>query len=266
MEHTLLLKAGRLSDALAALQAEIRRRPDDSSLRLALFQLLCVLGQWPRAHAQLGVLAGMGPQMQIFSAIFEPIVTAETFRAEVFAGQRSPLIFGEPPAWITGLVQALSLDAQGQPEAAANLRASSLQDAPAQCGTLNGAAFQWLADADGRLGPVLEAVVDRKYYWIPFLRISAVEIEPPHDMRDLVWIAAHFTWQGGGESDGFIPVRYAGTDIKGDDAAKLARVTTWEEAPGGNARGLGQRLLATDASDTGLLDVRQLRLDPPATG
>lgn len=265
MEHTLHLKAGRLSDALASLQAEIRRQPDDSGLRLALFQLLCVLGQWSRAHAQLGVLSGMGPQHQIFAGIFEPLVTAEIFRQEVFAGQRSPLILGEPPPWITGLVQALAMDAQGQPESAAKLRESSLGDAPAQTGMLNDTPFVWVADADPRLGPVLEAVVDRKYYWIPLIRISGITTEPPQDMRDLVWIAAHFTWQGGGESDGFIPVRYPSTEAAADDAAKLARVTTWQESPGGLVTGLGQRLLATDSTDCGILEVRALKLNPAST-
>lgn len=262
MEHTLHLKAGRLSDALASLQAEIRRKPDDPGLRLALFQLLCVLGQWTRAHAQLGVLAGMGPQHQIFASIFEPLVTAEIFRHEVFAGRRSPLILGEPPAWITGLVQALAMDAQAQTESAAQLREASMSDAPAQAGVLNGSPFAWLADADPRLGPVLEAVVDRKYYWIPLMRISAITTEPPHDMRDLVWIAAHFTWQGGGESDGFIPVRYPGTEAAADDAGKLSRVTTWQEGTGGLVTGLGQRLLTTDSTDCGLLEVRALKLEP----
>lgn len=263
MEHTLHLKAGRLSDALASLQAEIRRKPDDAGLRLALFQLLCVLGQWTRAHSQLGVLEGMGPQHQIFARIFEPLVTAEIFRHEVFAGQRSPLILGEPPPWITGLIQALAMDAQGQTESAARLRESSMNDAPAQAGVLNGAPFAWLADADPRLGPVLEAVVDRKYYWIPLMRISEITIEPPHDMRDLVWIAAHFTWQGGGESDGFIPVRYPGTEATADDAAKLSRLTTWQQGAGGLSTGLGQRLLATDSADCGILDLRTLKLEPP---
>lgn len=265
MEHTLHLKAGRLTDALASLQAEIRRKPDDPGLRLALFQLLCVQGHWTRAHAQLGVLAGMGPQHQIFARMFEPLVTAEIFRQEVFAGRRSPLILGEPPSWITGLVQALAMDAQGQGVSAAKLRESAMNEAPAQAGLLNGLPFAWVADADARLGPVLEAVVDRKYYWIPLMRISEITTEPPRDMRDLVWIAAHFTWQGGGESDGFIPVRYPGTEASADDAGKLSRVTTWQEESGGLVTGLGQRLLATDSTDCGILEVRALKLEPAPT-
>lgn len=262
MEHAVHFKAGRLTDTLASLQADIRRKPDDSGLRIALFQLLCVLGQWTRAHSQLGVLRGMGPQPQILASIFEPVLTAELFRHEVFAGKRQPLIFGEPPQWITGMVQALALDAQGQGAAAAAMREAALAAAPAQSGTVNGAPFTWLADADPRLGPVIEAIVEQKYYWIPLLRVAEITVPQPQDMRDLVWTSAHFTWEGGGESDGFIPVRYVGTETHGDDAARLARATSWREAPDGSVTGVGQRMFTTDAAEYGLLDVRTLKLDP----
>ena len=47
------LAAGWVRDALAALQADVRARPADPKLRVFLFQLLCVLGQWPRTHLSL---------------------------------------------------------------------------------------------------------------------------------------------------------------------------------------------------------------------
>ena len=44
-----LLKEGKPAEALAALQAEVRAAPNDGKLRVFLFQLLAVLGQWERA-------------------------------------------------------------------------------------------------------------------------------------------------------------------------------------------------------------------------
>ena len=38
-----------------------------------------------------------------------------------------------------------------------------------------------------RLGPVCEAILNGKYYWIPFERLSRVDIEAPSDLRDLIW-------------------------------------------------------------------------------
>ena len=52
-----LLSLGRLDESLAALQGEIRAKPEDARLRIFLFQLLCVLGRWDRALTQLNVLS-----------------------------------------------------------------------------------------------------------------------------------------------------------------------------------------------------------------
>ncbi|HEV2702964.1 MAG TPA: tetratricopeptide repeat protein, partial [Steroidobacteraceae bacterium] len=50
-------RAGDLAGALAALQLEVRGRPQDLKLRIFLAQLLMVLGQWDRALTQLSVVA-----------------------------------------------------------------------------------------------------------------------------------------------------------------------------------------------------------------
>ena len=52
-----LVAAGRPREALAALQGQVRSHPSDPKLRVFLFQLLSVLGQWDRAHTQLNVVA-----------------------------------------------------------------------------------------------------------------------------------------------------------------------------------------------------------------
>ncbi len=40
------LREGRLQDALAELQAQVRKEPANAKYRIFLFQLLAVLGQW----------------------------------------------------------------------------------------------------------------------------------------------------------------------------------------------------------------------------
>ena len=112
-----------------------------------------------------------------------------------------------------------------------------------------------------RLGPVLEVVVNGKYYWVPFTSIATLSVEPPEDLRDCVWSPAHITLRNGGETVALIPTRYAGTVERGDDAARLSRMTFWEDAGGGTFVGLGQRLLATDRGDMALMDLRTLAMD-----
>ena len=45
-------------------------------------------------------------------------------------------------------------------------------------------AFEWLSDADMRFGPVLEAYINGRYYWVPMARLSCVKFEKPEDLRD----------------------------------------------------------------------------------
>ncbi|WP_306392228.1 type VI secretion system accessory protein TagJ [Telluria beijingensis] len=254
-----LIREGDLDGALAALQAEVRRNAADPKLRIFLFQLLCVRGDWARALNQLNVAgeldAGALPMVQTY----REAIQCEALRAEIFAGRRAPLIFGEPPAWLAQLVEALALDAS-DPARAALARAQALEAAPASSGSIDGVRFEWLADADGRLGPVLEAIVNGRYFWIPLMRIRRIEIDAPADLRDTVWTAATFTWANGAQTVGLIPTRYQGTVATGDDGLLLARRTEWQEL-GQQYTGLGQRMFASDVDDHALMDARLVEFD-----
>ncbi len=105
---------------------------------------------------------------------------------------------------------------------------------------------------------MLEAIVDGKYYWVPFHRLKTLDIEPPEDLRDQIWMPAHFVWANGGETFGFVPTRYPGS-ATADPALALARRTEWREV-GNWSLGLGQREFATDAEEVALMNLRQLDL------
>src|SRR5688572_29109620 len=221
---TELIKAGQLGSALDRLQTEIRANGAAASLRLSLVQLLCVMGQWDRARTQLQVLESLDEKYRTWVGMMGQALMGEALRREVFAGRTSPMILGEPPAWIAPLVQALSGDVT--PELAARQRAEALEAAPASAGTLNGVEFEWLADADSRLGPVIEMLMEGKYYWTPMERIKQIAVEAPTDLRHLVWLPARFTWTTGGESSGWIPSRYPGSETSTDDRVRLDRKST----------------------------------------
>jgi type VI secretion system protein ImpE len=250
-----LIKEGRLADALPALQSLVRSDPSNARYRVFLFQALCVAGEWNRALTQLNVAGELDAQALPMVQTYREAIQCEALRAEIFAGKRAPLIFGEPQDWIGLMVEALRLDA-AEPAHAAALRARALEAAPAPCGSINGERFEWLMDADQRLGPVLEAVVNGRYFWIPFSRIERIEIDPPTDLRDTVWTAATFTWTNGAQAVGLIPTRYDGSTDSLDDAVKLARRTEWL-----GERGLGQRMFASDSADYALMDVRTIEFD-----
>jgi type VI secretion system protein ImpE len=257
-----LLRAGDLAGALAKVKEAVRARPQDAKLRTFLFQLFCVNGEWERAVSQLAVVAELDKLAIPMAQMYREAIGCEMLRGEIFEGKRSPVIFGEPPAWIGSLVQALPQFAAGNVESAAELRDRAFAEAPATAGTLNDAAFAWLADADPRLGPVLEAVINGRYFWVPLESIAVIDIEKPEDLRDSVWLPAHFEWTNGGETIGLIPTRYAGSHKHADSLVSLSRKTLWEDASGLELP-VGQRMLATDGGEFALMDVRRIVFDVP---
>ncbi len=261
-----LLKSGDLDGALAELQGEIRKRASDPRLRIFLFQLLCVRGDWTRAVAQLKLSAELDPAATPMAQTYREAIICEVFREKVFAGEKVPLIFGEPQEWAALMVEAVKLLAQGRPAEAASLRERAFEAAPAAQGEMNGVPFEWIADADMRFGPLLEIIVNGRYFWMPFTAIGSLIVEPPKDLRDCVWTPATLTLKNGGDVVGLIPTRYPGTLAQGGNAEKLARATDWRDAGADTFTGIGQRLLATDAGDTPIMELRTLAVRQDAAG
>ena len=259
------LKAGNLGQTLQLLQQAVRQQPADAAKRVFLFQLLAVMGQWDRALTQLGVVAELDADAMPMVHAYREAIRCERWREQAFAGARAPLLFGMPEPWMAQLIDALRLDAAGDTAAAARLRAMAMASAPAVAGSIDDVPFAWLADADPRLGPMLELISNGNYYWLPMRHIARLQFEAPADLRDKVWMPAMLQLNNGGELVGFVPSRYPGTAASADDDLLLARRTDWV-AHGADAQvGLGQRLLATDAADYALLDARAIRFTHDAT-
>jgi type VI secretion system protein ImpE len=262
-----LVAAGQPQQALDLLQQQVRSHAADPRLRIFLFQLLCVLGQWQRALNQLQVCGELDAGTLAMVNTYREALQCEAVREAVFAGHTTPIAFGQPQAWVALLAEALQADARGDAAAAARLRTQALEEAPPTAGTLNGVPFEWIADADSRLGPVLEAVINGRYCWVPYAALARVSFEAPADLRDLVWTPAQFEFANGGTSVALVPTRYPGVaDGAGaaDAALLMARRTEWLETAPQQYRGVGQRVLATSSSDVGLLDARELVLHPDA--
>lgn len=258
------LRDGRLDQALKLLQDQVRSSPSDARLRIFLFQLLAVMGQWNRALVQLGLAGELQASALAMVQMYSVAIHCELLRAEVFAGKRSPLILGRPDEWLALLVESLLTAGQGRLADAEVLRSRAFDAAPAQAGSVDGKPFGWIADADMRLGPVCEALIEGRYYWLPFDRLARIVIEPPVDLRDAVWMPARFEFANGGGSVGLIPTRYPGSESHPDPAIQLARRTEWTERTSGVYVGSGQRVLSTDQGEHALMDLREITLTPAA--
>ena len=267
-----LLREGRLDECVTALAGEIRAKPQDAKLRIFLFQLSAVMGQWDRAIDQLDIAAQMDPAADMMAQVCRPAIQCERFRQEVFAGQRTPLVIGQPEEWLAHLIQAAMLSGQGKEDAAADLRTRAFDAAPTTSGTIEIAPpkgkagdteiipFDWIADSDLRLGPVLEAIIEGKYYWIPLNNILMVEIDPPTDLRDMVWAPGRIVLAAGGEKVALIPTRYPGSESNKQPAdVRLARTTIMTESD----TPLGLREWNTDQGTFSLFQITRIKLGDP---
>jgi type VI secretion system protein ImpE len=256
------LREGNIELALKSLQDGVRAQPANAKLRVFLFQLLCVNGQWPRALNQLEVCGELDAATIPMVTTYREALKCESLREAVFAGKTTPMVFGKPQAWVALLIEALRCDARGDSAGSVRLRDEAFEAAPATPGSVDGTPFDWIADADSRLGPVLEAVINGRYCWVPFAALAKVAIDEPTDLRDLVWSGAQLEFSNGGTSVALIPTRYPGTAEQADNALRLARRTDWLELGANQFRGLGQRVLTTSAADADLLQVREVTLHP----
>jgi type VI secretion system protein ImpE len=79
-------------------------------------------------------------------------------------------------------------------------------------------------------------------------------------LRAIVWTPAHLLLENGGEAYALIPSRYPGSETAEDPRVILGRKTEWVERAPGFFCGLGQRVLATDAGEISLMDIREISI------
>lgn len=244
--------------AQSALIGQLRKRPDDVDARLQLFRYSVVDSNWERALNQLDVAETLDVSLSHTAMVYRRNIACEGLRQRVFGGEGTPLFLGAPPPWIGYLIEALRTP---DDEASATLVQAALSAARCAGGSIDGTPFAWLADADSRLGPVLEAFIDGKYYWIPFEHLARITIHAPQDLLDLAWCPAELTLSNGGTCNGYVPTRYPSGDETVADDLKLARLTQWLPWSDSLQKGVGQRMFVSDAGEYALLDCREIRFD-----
>ena len=225
-----LFHAGKLDEAIQTLVAELKNDPGNDRQRTFLFELLCFAGEYDRAEKQLDVLARSGNKnVELGTLLYRGALAAERTRQGMFASGTFPNTEAETTA-----------------------------------GTLGERRFEWISDADPRIGPKLEVFAAGAYMWIPFDQIASVEIPAPRRLRDLLWTPAvvrtgpAFADKDLGEV--LLPAMCPLSSKSPDDAVRLGRSTVWEESPDG-AIPLGQKVLIVDDEEVPLLEVRRLTFD-----
>ncbi len=255
------ISKGQLDEAYELLKKQVQADPANPKLRIFLFQILIVMGEWQRGLTQLNVVGEMDTESLPMVQTYRELIRCEVYRESVFKGKIKPLVFGEPAQWIVLLIEALTTAKEENETQVNALRNEAFELAPTASGKLDNDEFEWIADADSRLGPLMEVILNGRYYWVPFSNIKEIKIEEPEDLRDLVWTAAQFMWTNKGEAVGFIPTRYVNTHLEDEAELKLSRKTIWQETNAGVFSGKGQRVLTTNKDDYSLMNIRSISFD-----
>jgi type VI secretion system protein ImpE len=227
-----LFRAGRVAEAIDQLGVELRENPTDAQRRIFLFELLCFAGNFSRAEKQLDVLAQRGADAAMGTLLYRSALHAEQIRQELFTTGSYPT--GPAPRPVSG--------------------------------TLNGAPFRSLTDADPRLGARLEIFAAGQYTWLPLEQIASIRMEAPRRLRDLLWAPAAVRtspeYQGVELGEVLTPVMAPLSWRHESDAVRLGRVTEWQDLPDGRQVPVGQKLLLVDDQEFPILEVRELDIVP----
>lgn len=225
-----LFAAGKLTEAVQALNAEVRDNPLDAQRRTFLFELLCFTGDYDRAEKQLHLLAKDGGQKELGAVLYFSALHAQRLRGEMFQKGELPNSGSEPSAELDG--------------------------------KLNGKSFKLLSDSDPRVGARLEVFAAGSYMWIPYEHIEYIEMQAPKRVRDLLWIPALVrtgpAFKATELGEVMLPVLTPLACKASDDQVRLGRTTVYEEAPDGEILPAGQKTLLFDEEEIPLLEVRTI--------
>jgi len=234
-----LFRAGRLTEAIAALSGEVRDHPTDARRRTFLFELLCFAGEYERADRQLEVLGQAGPQSELGVLLYRSALYAERQRQELFARGEYPK-HGDLPE-------------------------------PVRTGVLDGKTFSSFSDSDPRIGARLELFAAGSYLWLPLEHVASIHITQPKLLRDLLWTPATVrttsSFKGTELGEVLVPVLCPFSWQHPDDAVRLGRATVWEEREGYDDQvPFGQKMWLVNEEEIPFLELRAVEFNPAPLG
>jgi type VI secretion system protein ImpE len=223
-----LYREGKLREAIKALGVELRSNPLDARRRTFLFELLLFAGEYDRAEKQLDILAGANAEAAAGTLLYRSALHAERIRQGMFANHETPPVKQEA----------------------------------VRAGSWNGRPFREIADADPRIGANLEVFLAGSYTWIPIHYLRRLEIEPPANLRDLMWArgrvetSSDFRLQELGEV--LLPVLCPLSCRHAEETLQLGRESAWEPDEKCGEVPCGAKMMLIDGVEVPLLEMRSV--------
>jgi type VI secretion system protein ImpE len=263
MNAQTLLESNQLSAAVAELTQQVKARPSDTQLRTFLFELLCFQGDYQRASKQLDVIGLKDEKTGVGIEIYRNLLQAEGTRRRVFEGVAQPTFLLDPPRHVLHQLEGIVCVRQGRAGEAKDMFAKAERLRPSYKGCVNGQPFSSLRDSDDRIGAVMEIFIHQTYAWIPFEQIRTLKLNPPKQLRDLLWAPVSVEIENGQGGEAFVPVLYAGSEQDDNEQVRLGRITEWINLGEGIVGGVGQRTFMIDNEEQSLLEIRDLTMTRP---
>lgn len=262
-------EAGRLEEAIQAMNAEVKSHPADANRRGFLAELLCFAGNLERADLQLDVLVEQDPKAAVGIALFRQLVRADLARRQFFTEGRLPEFLGPISPGLQLHLEASIRLRENDPAAAARLLAQAEEQRMPVRGTCDGQAFDDMRDLDDVTASFFEVLTSTgKYYWVPIDSVVSLEFQSPERTRDLLWRRARMVVADGPDGEVYLPAIYcAGEGPAGEepeDRARLGRVTEWSGGADAPVRGIGQRSFLVGNESKAIMEISQIEFDRAA--
>ena len=228
-----LYREGKLREAIKALGEELKSNPLDAKRRTFLFELLVFAGEYDRAEKQLDLLAGANAGAAAGTLLYRSALHAERTRQAMFQNRETPPVTEEA---VHG-------------------------------GVCNGKPFSEISDPDPRIGANLEVFLAGSYTWIPIHFLRKLEIEPPVNLRDLMWARARvetssdFRLQELGEV--LLPVVCPLSYRHAEESVHLGRESAWEPDDTHGEIPYGAKTILVDDAEVPLLEIRSVTWSAP---
>ena len=263
-----LFRAGKLTAAVEAAGAAVRKTPGDLAARVLLAELLLFTGNYERTDVILDAATGIDPEAVIVVAEFRQLLRAEIARRQYWRDGRVPEFLGEPTETQRLLLAASVSMRAGDAVESGKLAQAAEAARPIAKVEISGVMHDDFRDADDLCGGSLEVLTATgKYYWVPVERVMSIDFHPAKRARDLFWRRATIAVQGGPDGDVYIPVLYSAPatppGTPEDDNLRLGRATDWKGEGDVPVRGVGQRTFLVGEEAMEIMSLETLEFDRP---
>ncbi|MGA0603164.1 type VI secretion system accessory protein TagJ [Caulobacter sp. KR2-114] len=257
-----LLDAGKLDEAIEAMNAEVRAKPTDVNARAGLVELLCYAGNLERADKLLDAISSLDPSTALGIALYRQLVRAEQARGQFYLDGRVPEFLSQPDAVSQLEMRAAVLMRDGDAAGALQLLAERDALHPPVTGEADGVAFDDFRDLDDLNATHLEVLTATgKYYWVPLSIVTAIELRPPERRRDLLWRRANLCVTEGPDGEVYLPAIYWSAQATPEQ--RLGHTTDFEGGEDAPIRGLGLRSFLVGDDSRTLLELGTVKFANP---